>query len=132
MQEYNDQLAADALARAQYMTQFENDRQNMLAQAYDSQLQQLMSLDPSFVAAMSAATGSQAGYTPVNQAAPDNTAPVVSTTQGVANVRAPRYALRLAQQMASEGQDANSIIQMLARNSVNTDSINSILSQLGY
>ena len=132
MQEYNDQLAADALARAQYMTQFENDRQNMLAQAYDSQLQQLMSLDPSFVAAMSAATNSQAGYTPVNQAAPDNTAPVVSTTQGVANVRAPRYALRLAQQMASEGQDANSIIQMLARNSVNTDSINSILSQLGY
>ena len=132
MQEYNDQLAADALARAQYMTQFENDRQNMLAQAYDSQLQQLMSLDPSFVAAMSAATNSQAGYTPVNQATPDNTAPVVSTTQGVANVRAPRYALRLAQQMASEGQDANSIIQMLARNSVNTDSINSILSQLGY
>ena len=132
MQEYNDQLAADALARAQYMTQFENDRQNMLAQAYDSQLQQLMSLDPSFVAAMSAARNSQAGFTPTEQAVPVNTPAAVSTTQGAINVRAPRYAVRLAQQMASEGQNENSIVQALMKNSVSADSINAILSQLGY
>lgn len=133
-QSYNDQLAADALQRAQYMTQFENDRQNLLAQAYDNQLSQLMDLDPSFVAAMSGVVSSQAGYTPTGQASPSNAPAVVSVEQGGSglNARAPRYALRLAQQMAAEGQSANAIIQTLANNSVSSDSIATILSQLGY
>ncbi len=133
-QSYNEQLAADALQRAQYMTQFENDRQNLLAQAYDNQLSQLMNLDPSFVAAMSGAVSSQAGYTPTGQASPSNAPAVVSVEQGGSGLseRAPRYALRLAQQMASEGQSANAIIQTLANNSVSSDSIATILSQLGY
>ena len=132
MQEYNDQLAADALARAQYMTQFENDRQNMLAQAYDSQLQQLMSLDPSFVAAMSAATNSQAGYTPVNQAAPDNTAPVVSTTQGSGYENGLSNAARLsyARKVLQNGGGVEGIIQGLSQSS-SPQTIQNILQQLG-
>lgn len=130
-QSYNDQLAADAIQRAQYMTQFENDRQNMLAQAYDSQLQQLMSLDPSFVAAMSAATNSQAGYTPVNQAAPDNTAPVVSTTQGSGGtgVMNSWYANRARQLRASGASDAE-IAQELANEGIANSGIQYILNQL--
>ena len=131
MQEYNDQLAADALARAQYMTQFENDRQNMLAQAYDSQLQQLMSLDPSFVAAMSAATGSQAGYTPVNQAEAGNTPAVVSTTQGSGGtgVMNSWYANRARQLRASGASDAE-IAQELANEGIANSGIQYILNQL--
>lgn len=33
-QSYNDQLAQDEIQKAQYMTQFENDRQNALSSAY--------------------------------------------------------------------------------------------------
>lgn len=132
MQEYNNQLAADALARAQYMTQFENDRQNMLAQAYDSQLQQLMSLDPSFVAAMSAATGSQAGYTPVNQVEPGNTPAVVSTTQGSAYENGLSNAARLqyARKVLQNGRGVEGIIQGLSQSS-SPQTIQSILQQLG-
>ena len=132
MQEYNNQLAADALARAQYMTQFENDRQNMLAQAYDSQLQQLMSLDPSFVAAMSAATGSQAGYTPVNQAEPGNTPAVVSTTQGSAYENGLSNATRLqyARKVLQNGGGVEGIIQGLSQSS-SPQTIQNILQQLG-
>lgn len=130
-QQYNDQLAADALQRAQYMTQFENDRQNLLAQAYDSQLSQLMSLDPSFVAAMSAATNSQAGYTPVVQATPDNTPASVSTTQGssATGVMSSWYANRARQLRASGASDAD-IAQDLANEGLANSSIQYILNQL--
>ena len=130
-QSYNDQLAADALQRAQYMTQFENDRQNLLAQAYDNQLSQLMNLDPSFVAAMSGAVSSQAGYTPVNQAEAGNTAPVVSTTQGSGGtgVMNSWYANRARQLRASGASDAE-IAQELANEGIANSGIQYILNQL--
>ena len=55
---------------------------NLLAQAYDNQLSQLMDLDRSFVAAMSGAVSSQAGYTPTGQASPSNAPAVVSVGTG--------------------------------------------------
>lgn len=132
MQEYNDQLAADALQRAQYMTQFENDRQNLLAQAYDSQLSQLMSLDPTFVAAMSAATDSQAGYTPVVQATPENTPASVSTTQGSGYENGLSNTVRLnyARKVLQNGGDADDIIRGLSQTS-SAATIQNILRQLG-
>lgn len=132
MQEYNDQLAADALQRAQYMTQFENDRQNLLAQAYDSQLSQLMSLDPTFVAAMSAATDSQADYTPVVQATPENTPASVSTTQGSGYENGLSNTVRLnyARKVLQNGGDADDIIRGLSQTS-SAATIQNILRQLG-
>ena len=130
-QQYNDQIAADALQRAQYMTQFENDRQNLLAQAYDSQLSQLMSLDPTFVAAMSAARNSQAGYTPAAQAAPSNTPATVSTTQGssATGVMNSWYANRARQLRAAGASDA-AIAQELANEGIANSGIQYILNQL--
>ena len=132
MQEYNDQLAADALQRAQYMTQFENDRQNLLAQAYDSQLSQLMSLDPTFVAAMSAARNSQAGYTPAAQAEPSNTPASVSTTQGSGYENGLSNTVRLnyARKVLQNGGDADDIIRGLSQTS-SAATIQNILRQLG-
>ena len=113
------------------MTQFENDRQNLLAQAYDSQLSQLMSLDPTFVAAMSAARNSQAGYTPAAQAAPSNTPATVSTTQGssATGVMNSWYANRARQLRASGASDAV-IAQDLANEGLANSSIQYILNQL--
>lgn len=130
-QQYNDQLAADALQRAQYMAQFENDRQNMLAQAYDTQLSQLMSLDPDFVAAMSAARDNQAGYTPAAQAKPSNTPAPVNTTQGASatGVMNSWYANRARQLRASGASDAV-IAQELAGEGLANSSIQNILNQL--
>ena len=131
-QAYNDQLAADALQKAQYMTQFENDRQNMLAQAYDSQLSQLMSLDPSFVAAMSGYTSSQSGYTPTQQAAASNKVNNVSTTQsGGTGGTTRNWYLNRARQLRQSGRSDASIAQDLAGQGVGNSTIQYILSQLG-
>lgn len=131
-QAYNDQLAADALQKAQYMTQFENDRQNMLAQAYDSQLSQLMSLDPSFVAAMSGYTSSQSGYTPTQQAAASNKVNNVSTTQSSGTGGTTRnWYLNRARQLRQSGRSDASIAQDLAGQGVGNSTIQYILSQLG-
>ena len=114
------------------MTQFENDRQNLLAQAYDSQLSQLMSLDPTFVAAMSAATDSQADYTPVVQATPENTPASVSTTQGSGYENGLSNTVRLnyARKVLQNGGDADDIIRGLSQTS-SAATIQNILRQLG-
>lgn len=131
-QAYNDQIAADALQKAQYMTQFENDRQNMLAQAYDSQLSKLMSLDPSFVAAMSGYTTSQAGYTPTQQAAASNKVNNVSTTQSGGTGGSTRnWYLNRARQLRQSGRSDASIAQDLASQGIGNSTIQYILSQLG-
>lgn len=131
-QAYNDQLAADALQKAQYMTQFENDRQNMLAQAYDSQLSKLMSLDPSFVAAMSGYTSSQSGYTPTQQAAASNKVNSVSTTQsGGTGGTTRNWYLNRARQLRQSGRSDTSIAQDLAGQGLGNTTIQHILSQLG-
>lgn len=131
-QAYNDQLAADALQKAQYMTQFENDRQNMLAQAYDSQLSKLMSLDPSFVAAMSGYTASQSGYTPTQQAAASNKVNNVSTTQSGGTGGSTRnWYLNRARQLRQSGRNDASIAQDLASQGIGNSTIQYILSQLG-
>lgn len=131
-QAYNDQIAADALQKAQYMTQFENDRQNMLAQAYDSQLSKLMSLDPSFVAAMSGYTASQSGYTPTQQAAASNKVNNVSTTQSSGSGGTTRnWYLNRARQLRQSGRSDASIAQDLASQGIGNSTIQYILSQLG-
>lgn len=134
-QAYNDQLAQDALAQAQYMIQFENDRQSALASAYESQMSKLLSLDPSYVTGLAGLVSSQQDYTPVATTV-SNPVSKVSTQQGSAvdlsGIGAPRYALKLAQQMAARGSRADDIINTLARNSVNSNTITQILSQLGY
>lgn len=132
-QAYNDQLAADALQKAQYMTQFENDRQNMIAQAYDSQLSKLMSLDPSFVAAMSGYTSSQAGYSPTQQETPKNTRKNVNTTQSNGSAGTTRnWYLNKARELQRKGYSDADIAQVLASDDgVANSTIQSILSQLG-
>lgn len=134
-QAYNDQLAQDALAQAQYMIQFENDRQNALASAYESQMSKLLSLDPSYITGLAGLVSNQQAYTPTATTV-SNPVSKVSTQQGsvadLSNIRAPRYALKLAQQMATQGSGADDIINALARNSVNSNAIAQILSQLGY
>lgn len=132
-QAYNDQLAADALQKAQYMTQFENDRQNMLAQVYDSQLSKLMSLDPSFVAAMSGYTSSQAGYSPTQQETPKNTRKNVNTTQSNGSAGTTRnWYLNKARELQRKGYSDADIAQVLASDDgVANSTIQSILSQLG-
>lgn len=132
-QAYNDQLAADALQKAQYMTQFENDRQNMIAQAYDSQLSKLMSLDPSFVAAMSGYTASQSGYTPTQQGEPKNKLKDVSTTQSSGTGGSTRnWYLNKARELQRKGYSDADIAQVLASDDgVANSTIQSILSQLG-
>ncbi len=134
-QAYNDQLAQDALAQAQYMIQFENDRQNALTAAYESQMSKLLSLDPSYITGLAGLVSDQQAYTPTATTV-SNPVSKVSTQQGSAadlsGIGAPRYALKLAQQMAARGSGADDIINTLARNSVNSNAIVQILSQLGY
>ena len=130
-QAYNEQLAADELQRAQYLTQFESDRQNALAQAYDEQISRLMDVDPTYLAAMSAATNNQAAYTPTEQTAPANTPVAVNTTQG-GNENGLSNATRLAyaRRVLSNGGNADDIIRGLSQTS-SAATIQNILSQLG-
>lgn len=131
-QAYNDQLAADALQKAQYMVQFENDRQNLVAQAYQNQLSQLMSLDPSYLAAMSARNTEQASFTPEQQAEASNAVQQVNTSQGSGDENGLSNAARLnyARKVLQNGGDADDIIRGLSQTS-SAATIQSILSQLG-
>ena len=130
-QAYNDQLAADALQKAQYMVQFENDRQNMIAQAYQNQLSQLANLDPSYLAAMSAKTSEQAAFTPEQQAAASNAVRQVNTAQGAQDATSRNYYLRLAQQLMRGGASDEDIMRVLAQENLANSSIQNILNQLG-
>ena len=133
-QAYNDQLAADELQKAQYMVQFENDRQNALAQAYESQLSQLAEMDPSFLSGLSGLVTSQAGYTPTEQGAVKNTVSSVNTTQGGAggsSGSSRNFYLNRARELRSAGRSDAEIAQILAgEEGLANVSIQSILNQL--
>ena len=130
-QAYNDQLAQDALTKAQYMTQFENARQSALAAAYDNQISQLLSLDPSYIASMSGLVHSQGSYTPIETSA-DNSPENVNTQQGnsATGVMNSYYA-KLARQLRGNGASAQDIAQSLANEGLGYSTIAYILNQLG-
>lgn len=134
-QAYNDQLSQDALTKAQYMTQFENARQSALAAAYDNQISQLLSLDPSYIANMSGLVQSQGSYTPESTSA--NNSPVsVSVNQGsldpnsVLNGLSNATRLSYAKKILNNGGTAEDIIQGLSQ-STDNNTITQILAQLG-
>lgn len=131
LQAYNDQLAADALQKAQYMIQFENDRQNLLTQAYESQLSQLANLDPTYLMSMSGLVSDQSAYTPTEQSSPSNATKTVNTQQGnsATGVMSSWYANR-ARQLRSAGQSDAQIAQDLANQGLANSSILYILNQL--
>lgn len=126
-QAYNDQLAQDAITKAQYMAQFEADRQNALATAYNTQLSQLMSLDPSYAAGMLGLVDNQQGYTYTGTSA-DNTPSSVNTSQG--NGVMGSYYGRLARNLRGSGKSDSEIAQELANEGVANSTILYILNQL--
>lgn len=130
-QAYNDQLAQDALTKAQYMTQFENARQSALAAAYDNQISQLMSLDPSYISSMDGLVQAQGSYTPIETSA-DNSPESVNTQQGnsATGVMNSYYA-KLARQLRGNGANAQDIAQSLANEGLGYSTIAYILNQLG-
>lgn len=130
-QAYNEQLAQDALTKAQYMTQFEQARQNNLASAYENMISKLMSLDPSYVAGMAGLVQSQGSYTPVEVSA-GNTPESVDTQQGnsATGVMNSYYA-KLARQLRGNGANDQSIAQSLANEGLGYYTITYILNQLG-
>lgn len=131
-QAYNDQLAQDAITKAQYMAQFEADRQNALATAYNTQLSQLMSLDPTYAASMLGLVENQGAYTPVATAA-NNAPKSVSTTQGTGATKATYGTLlNRAVQMSINGASSDDVIMELSNQGANADTIANILSQLRY
>ena len=129
-QAYNDQLAQDALTKAQYLTQFENARQSALATAYDNQISQLLSLDPSYAASMAGFVQNQGDYTYQNTSA-NNTPSTVNTTQGNSGTGLTNaQRLSYAKKVLANGGGAEDIIKGL---SYTTDSqtLRNILAQLG-
>lgn len=130
-QAYNDQLAQDALTKAQYMTQFENARQSALAAAYDDQISKLMSIDPSYISSMSGLVQSQGSYTPIETSA-ENSPESVNTQQGnsATGVMNSYYA-KLARQLRGNGANAQDIAQSLANEGLGYSTIAYILNQLG-
>lgn len=130
-QAYNEQLAQDALAQAQYMIQFENDRQNALASAYESQMSKLLSLDPSYITGLAGLVSSQQSYSPVATAA-NNAVAKINTQQGSGGTGAVNSALmNYARRLKNLGGSADDVIQALG-NSTGASEIQKILAQLGY
>lgn len=132
-QSYNDQMAQDAIAKAQYMAQFEADRQNALANAYNTQLSQMMSLDPTYAAQMLGLVDAQSAYTPTATAA-NNAVSSVNTNQGSSNASLPATAstraLALARQLRSGGESDSTIVQQLASTGLSNAWIAYVLNQL--
>lgn len=126
-QAYNDQLAQDAITKAQYMAQFESDRQNALANAYNQQMSQLMSLDPTYLTGMLGLVDAQQSYSPVATQA-DNTPGDVTTSQGDAIMGS--YYGRLARSMKGKGQSDEEISRELYSSGVPTQTILHIINQL--
>ena len=80
-QNYNDQLAADSLAKANYMTQLESDLANSIAQAYTDRINALDDIDANYYNIMSQLAAAQQAYAPVAVSA-NNTPKVVDVYQG--------------------------------------------------
>ena len=114
------------------MAQFESDRQNALANAYNQQMSQLMSLDPTYAASMMGLVETQQGYTPVATQA-ENKPKSVSTSQG-SETKKNRYAslLDIAKQMKTDGATSDDVIIELSNQRASADTIANILSQLRY
>lgn len=131
-QAYNDQLAQDAITKAQYLAQFEADRQNALATAYNNQLSQLANLDPSYLAGMVGLVDNQAAYEYTGTKA-NNAPKAVSTEQGGGATKATYgNLLNRAVQMSINGASSDDVIMDLANQGVDEKTIANILSQLRY
>ena len=130
MQAYNDQLAQDELSKAQYLIQFQNDRQNALTTAYDNEISKLLSLDPSYAAGLMSLADAQAAYqyTPTEA---NNQASAVNTTQGDGTTATRNWYLNRARQLRQSGKSDTSIAQDLAGQGLANTTIQYILSQLG-
>jgi len=126
-QAYNDQLAQDAITKAQYMAQFEADRQNALANAYNTQMSQLMNLDPAYAASMLGLVDNQQGYTYTGTSA-NNAPKSVSTSQG--NGVMGSYYGKLARNLRGSGRSDAEIAQELANEGIANSTILYILNQL--
>lgn len=130
LQAYNEQLAQDELSKAQYLIQFQNDRQSALSNAYNNEISKLLSLDPSYAAGLMSLVDSQSAYeyTPTEAT---NAAEAVNTTQGDGTSATRNWYLNRARQLRQAGSSDTSIAQDLANQGIANTTIQYILSQLG-
>ena len=146
-QNYNNQLASDALAKANFMTQLESDLASSIAQAYTDRINALSKIDDNYYGMMAELASAQKAYTPTaeisaNNAPADVTAyqadsnidPVTGGTAQSGVVSSVARAYNYAKSLQNGGADENTISSLL-RNSnfgMSPAQITYILKQLGY
>lgn len=133
-QNYNNQLASDALAKANYMTQLESDLANSIAQAYTDRINALSDIDDNYYSMMAELAATQKAYTPTKTSA-NNEVESVSVEQGGSDdeKNAAQYAAlaNYAQMLRRGGASTDTIIGRLSNSGANNDQIANILNQLG-
>ena len=153
-QNYNNQLASDTLAKANYMTQLESDLANSIAQAYTDRINALSDIDNSYYSTMAQLAANQQAYTPSEDISANNTPADVTTYQvdsnidpatggtaqagvyafnDVARLRSVyNYAKSLQKGGASGATIAGLLVNSAGELGVNNEQIDYILKQLGY
>lgn len=152
-QNYSNQLASDALAKANYMTQLESDLANSIAQAYTDRINALSNIDDSYYSTMAQLAAAQQSYTPIATAA-NNGVDAVTAYQADSNVEPYeganpeagvrvdpadvarlRSAYNYARSLMEGGATAGTVAGLLSNRgsgmSLNGEQIAYILNQLG-
>jgi hypothetical protein len=131
---YSNQLASDALAKANYMTQLESDLANSIAQAYTDRINALSNIDDNYYSMMAELAATQKAYKPTKTSA-NNEVESVSVEQGGSGneKNAAQYAAlaNYAQMLRRGGASTDTIIGRLSNSGANNDQIANILNQLG-
>lgn len=133
-QNYNNQIASDALAKANFMTQLESDLASSIAQAYTDRINALADIDDNYYSMMAELAATQKAYTPTKTSA-NNEVESISVEQGGSDdeKNAAQYAAlaNYAQMLRRGGASTDTIIGRLSNSGANNDQIANILNQLG-
>ena len=130
VQSYNSDLASLESNYANQQASLYNNLESGIADGVGDYSSMLMS-NPKLLAALTSTQDSMNSYNPVATQAL-NTTSTVNTQQNNDMGSATQYAkyLSLAQQLANNGSDANSITRSLANNGLDMNAISEILKQL--